>query len=134
MKNRLIISVLGLCFAAACQFSANANEQADKAGCRYNGPEETEWFNGEFVLKSTKQPVNGIVCAYHDNGNVSDSKIEGTVRRYYESGKLEFEIPINNLHKTEGISKGYYENGNLKLPIKTAKKKGLKNNTMKAEI
>ena len=84
------------------------------------------------VLKSTKEPVNGIVCSYYNNGNVSveypykDGKKEGVQRSYYESGRLESEAHYNN-DKVEGIVNLYYESGKLQggVHYKGNKKEGI---------
>ena len=74
------------------------------------------------VLKSNKQPVNGVVCSYHNNGNIKsevtykDGKREGLLRTYYKSGKLFGEAYAKD-NKLEGIVKNYYESGKIKTEV-----------------
>ena len=88
-----------------------------------------DWLNEKTLLRSTGQPINGVVCLY--NGNVrivapyKDGKIEGIARQYYESGKLKEETFHKN-DKAEGIQKIYYESGKLAIerPYKNDKAEG----------
>ena len=86
------------------------------------------------VFRYTRKPVNGVVCSYHHNGNVSveipykDGIKDGIARYYYESGIIESETPYKN-NVVDGVEKVYYENGELRGETSFKKGKRERNDT-----
>ena len=114
-SNTLIIKNSSL---APSKPSEEANKNKNRK-CQYKD-DEADKVDEIVILRSTGQPVNGVVCIYHDNGNVAievpckDGKQDGIVKSYYESGKLKGEIPYKD-GKEDGIVKSYYESGKLQV-------------------
>jgi len=88
MKKSIMLVALCLCFANVVY--AQGRYQYKDA--------DTNVVHGITVLRSTGEPVNGVVYAYHDTGNLrsevifKDGKAEGIARFYDENGKLISEI------------------------------------------
>ena len=61
--------------------------------CQYR-KEDTAFVNGITILRPTGQPINGVVCVYHENRRLAieapyrDGKEEGIMRTYRENGTL----------------------------------------------
>lgn len=86
--------------------------------CDFN-MEETDFSEESDLLTIDGNPVNGNICVYHDNGNISmllpvkEGAREGIVTLYNKNGQTVSEVTFKN-NKAEGITKVYYENGNIK--------------------
>jgi len=122
MKKLIMFVVLCLCFVNV------ANAQTGI--CQYKET-DIESLNGRMVLKSTKRPINGVICSYYTSGKLlnefphKDGKREGVRRVYYESGKLMGETPYKD-DKVEGVLRVYFETGklNIETPYKNHKREG----------
>lgn len=74
-----------------------------------------------YVLRSTKKPINGIVCDQDENGQIllelslKDGKRDGTTRKWYKSGQLKLESTWRENKWLEEskirVTTSWYENG-----------------------
>ena len=111
MKKLIMFVVLCLCFVNVVY--------AQGERCQYKSTDvDINLSNGETVLRSTKQPITGVVCRYYGNGNVwyetpfKDGKPEGIERWYTQSGNLEYESSYLKGKRIEGTEKSYTYNDN----------------------
>jgi len=119
MRKLIIFAVSCLC----CANAVNAQER-----CQYKAAEIDE---ASGTVKSTGQPVNGVVCSYDDNLVImempfKDGKKEGIQKWYHENGNLRLETPYKD-NKQEGFARHYYESGKLwwETPYKDGKVEGV---------
>ena len=144
IRKSIVLAVLCLCFANAVY--------AQGGRCHYNNT-DVELLNGKTILKSTKQPVNGLVCDYqHINveaitkrnpnqqaallelmqrvvdGSMTIEQIVTFQEFLLKEGLLNvaFEVPYKD-GKIEGIRRAYYESGKLmgETPYKDDKVEGV---------
>jgi antitoxin component YwqK of YwqJK toxin-antitoxin module len=147
ISKSIVLAVLCLCFSSGNVVYAQGGI------CQYE-EDDINLLDGKAVLKSTKQPVNGLVCSHgiskieypYKNGKLEgiarwyevdgklyteisfkDDKKDGVARRYhFLSGKLESETPYKD-DKLEGVAREYYESGKLsrETTYKNDKKEGI---------
>jgi len=137
-SKSIFLAVCCLCFA-----SYNIVYAQGKV-CKYKET-DIESLNGKVVLKSIKQPVDGVVCNYNANGDVvvetpyKNGVVEGVERRYNKQGKLLTEIPYNGF-LIEGIAKTYNDGKLLsEIPYKNGSMEGIykeydENRKLKTEV
>ena len=119
MKYLFVFLLVGL--MVSCGNDANKKYQIPQKVNRYplDSVELSEKSN-KVILKSTKQPVTGIVFENHSNGqnssieNFRNGEWEGTQTYWYEDGTKQLEVKYKN-GKQNGISKKWYKNGQLEV-------------------
>ena len=146
IRSLLILGVLCLCVVNIVYGQGERCQYRRFNDIVYNPATE------EATLRSTGQPINGIVCDYWGSTEIlkghalfsetpfKNGKAEGIERQYSPSGRLIGETPFKN-GKGEGIARRYHESGRLFIEVllKDGKAEGIerhydKSGRLSAEI
>jgi antitoxin component YwqK of YwqJK toxin-antitoxin module len=114
-------------------------DKAEAKNLMVNGQKEEKWceYTEQMSIDKTHDndtigydleiykagKVNGLMREYYKSGKIEaemrykDGHQYGVYKTYYESGKIEAEAFYNNNFQLDGLYKKYYENGKVKCVI-----------------